>query len=141
MLRSEAKMRDAPEVSYDDSASKLLLPQGVQLASRGRIAAVWFLGLLLFIVTAGIGYIIWSQFAWGEGRTPAQRMLSLRIWRREPARVAGRKEMALRQILGFLLNGELLCGFWVYLFSTNLRSVGDFFADTTIVYDPDGVLK
>jgi uncharacterized RDD family membrane protein YckC len=141
MLRSEVEMRDAPEVSDDDSASELLLPQGVQLASRGRIAAVWFLGLLLFIVTAGIGYIIWSQFTWGEGRSPAQRMLGLRIWLREPGQVAGRKQMALRQILGFLLNGELLAGVWICLFSTNLRSVGDFFAGTTIVHDPDGVLK
>jgi hypothetical protein len=67
----------APPGMYFDSASELVLPRGVRLASRGQVARAWFLGLLLFIVTLGIGYITWSMFAWGQGLTPAQRMLSL----------------------------------------------------------------
>jgi hypothetical protein len=43
------------------------VPQGVRLASRGQVAAAWFLGLLLVSVTLGIGYIIWSLFAWRHG--------------------------------------------------------------------------
>jgi hypothetical protein len=131
----------APPGMYFDPASELFLPQGVRLASRGQAASAWFLGLLLFIVTLGIGYITWSLFAWGQGRSPAQRILSLRCWLPEPRRVAGREQAALRQITGFCLNGQLLSGFFIWLTSKNLRSVGDFFAGTVILHDPDGVLQ
>ena len=103
------------------------------------MAAAWFLGLLLFSVTLGIGYIIWSLFAWRHGRSPAQRILSLRCWLPEPRRVAGRKQTALR-LTGFCLNGQLLSGFFIWLSGKALRSAGDFFAGTVIVHDPDGVL-
>jgi hypothetical protein len=129
-----------PPGMYFDPASELVLPQGVRLASRGQVARVWFLGLLLFIVTLGIGYITWSLLVWGQGRTPAQRMLSLRCWLPEPCRVAGREQMAQRQIIGFFLNGQLLSGFLIWLVSKNLRSVGDFFAGTVILHDPDRLL-
>ncbi|MGH3153431.1 MAG: type II toxin-antitoxin system Phd/YefM family antitoxin [Streptosporangiaceae bacterium] len=130
----------APPGMYFDPASELLLPRGVRLASRGQVASAWFLGLLLFCVTLGIGYITWSLFVWGQGRTPAQRILSLRCWLPEPRQVAGRQQMALRQIAGFCLNGELLSGFFIWLTGRSLRSVGDFFAGTVILHDPDGVL-
>jgi uncharacterized RDD family membrane protein YckC len=131
----------APPGMYFDPASELFLPQGVRLASRAQVARAWFLGLLLFSVTLGIGYIAWSLFAWGQGETPAQRILSLRCWLPESRRVAGRKQTAERQITGFFLNGQLLSGFFIWLTSKNLRSVGDFFASTAILHDPDGVLR
>ena len=131
----------APPGMYVDPASGLFLPQGVRLASRGQVARAWFLGLLLFGVTLGIGYVTWSLFAWGQGRTPAQRMLRLRCWLPESRRVAGRKQMARRQISGFFLNGELLSGFFIWLSGRYLRSVGDLFAGTVLLYDPDGVLQ
>ena len=131
----------APPGMYFDPASELFLPQGARLASRAQVARAWFLGLLLFSVTLGIGYITWSLFAWGQGRTPVQRMLGLRCWLPEPRRVAGRKQTAERQITGFLLNGQLLSGVFICLTSKNLRSAGDFFAGTVILHDPDGVLR
>lgn len=129
-----------PPGMYFDPASGLLLPHGVRLASRGQVAAAWFLGLLLFCVTLGIGYVIWSLFAWRHGRSPAQRILGLRCWLREPGQLAGREETATRQITGFCLNGQALSGFLIWLCGSTLRSVGDFFAGTAILYDPDGVL-
>ena len=136
-------MTEAQEATpgmYFDPASGLFLPQGVRLASRAQVAAAWFLGLLLFIATLWIGYVTWSMFAWGQGRSPAQRILSLRCWLPEPRRVAGREQTALRQTTGFLLNGQALSGFLIWLTSRHLRSVGDFFAGTVVLYDPDGVL-
>jgi hypothetical protein len=129
-----------PPGMYFDAESRLFLPQGVRLASRGRVAAAWLLGFSLFIVTLGIGYIVWSAFVWGQGRSPAQRMLGLRCWQPELGRVAGRKQLALRQIVGFCLNGQLLAGFFIWLTSNKMRSVGDFFADTVLIHDPDGIL-
>jgi uncharacterized RDD family membrane protein YckC len=54
--------------------------------------------------------------------------------------VAGRKQLALRQIIGFCLNGQLLAGFFIWLISNEMRSVGDFFAGTVLLYEPDGIL-
>lgn len=130
----------APPGMYVDPASNLVLPQGVRLASRARVAAALLLGLLLFSVTLGIGYIAWSLFTWGQGRTPAQRILNLRCWLREPCRVAGRDEMAVRQVLGLFLCGGLIWGFFVWLVSNNLRSAGDLLAGTVVLHDPDEVL-
>jgi hypothetical protein len=104
------------------------------------VAGAWFLGLALFCATLGVGYLTWSLFTWRQGRTPAQRMLRLRCWLPLSGQVAGRKDMAVRQISGLCLNGQALSGFLIWLFGENLRSVGDVFADTMILYDPDEVL-
>lgn len=130
----------APPGMYVDPASGLLLPLGVRLASRGQVAAAWFLGLMLFGATLGIGYITWSLFTWRHGRSPAQQILGLRCWLPEPGQVAGREQTAWRQITGFCLNGQLLSGFFIWLTGRTLRSVGDFLAGTVVLHDPDGVL-
>lgn len=129
-----------PPGTYADPDSGLVLPKGVTLAARGRVAAAWFLGLGLFIVTLGIGYLAWSVVSWGQGRSPAQRMLRLRCWLPATGEVAGREQTAVRQFTGFCMNGQGLCGFWIWLFGESLRSVGDVFASTVILHDPDGVL-
>lgn len=129
-----------PPGMYFDAASGLMLPDGVRLASRVRVAAAWFLGFVLFVFTLGVGYITWSVFTWRQGRSPAQRMLRLRCWLPGPRQVAGRGKMAQRQILGFCLNGELLAGFLIWLLSKNLRSVGDALAGTVLLHDPDRIL-
>ncbi|HEX4290360.1 MAG TPA: RDD family protein [Trebonia sp.] len=125
---------------HSDSRSGIALPAGVRPASRGQVAAAWFLGLALFIATAGIGYIAWSLVTWGRGRSPAQRMLGLRCWLPLADEVAGWSDMAVRQISGFCLNGPLALGFFIWLFDGSLRSVGDAIADTIVLSDPDGVL-
>jgi len=122
-----------PPGMYFDPASELVLPQGVRLASRAQVAAAFILGLLLFGVTLGIGYIAWSAFTWGQGQTPAQRLLSLRCWLTQDGRVAGRDEMAIRQVLGFFLCGGLIWGFFVWLSGKSQRSAGDLLAGTVVV--------
>jgi uncharacterized RDD family membrane protein YckC len=130
----------APPGMYLDAASGLLLPQGTRLASRAEVARAWFLGLALFIGTLGIGYIIWSVFEWADGRSPAQRMLGLRVWWPDGRQVAGRGQTAERQVIGFGMNGQALSGVFIWLFSARLRSVGDLFAGTVMLSDPARVL-
>ena len=130
----------APPGMHVDPASGLLLPQGVRLAGRARVATAWFLGLALFSITLGIGYVSWSLFSWRPPLSPAQRILGLRCWLPETGRVAGWEDTATRQALGFCLNGQLLSGFFIWLISKDLRSLGDLLAGTVLLYDPDGVL-
>ncbi len=70
---------------YFDHQSGLVLPQGVQPRSIGRVAAAYALAVLLFVVTLGIGYL-----AWGSGQTPAQKLLGQSCWRPEASRPASR---------------------------------------------------
>jgi uncharacterized RDD family membrane protein YckC len=53
--------------------------------------------------------------------------------------VADRRHMALRQITG-LLNGELAIGPIIWLTSKSMNSLGDFFAGTVVLHDPNRVL-
>ena len=61
---------DAPPVPpgmYFDPGSGVVLPEGVRLASRGRLGAAFCLAIPLFAVTLGVGYIIWGVVSWGRG--------------------------------------------------------------------------
>ena len=129
-----------PPGMWFDPDSWLILPQGARLASKGRVAASWFLAIGLFAVTLGVGYLAWAAVTWGQGQTPAQRLLGLCCWHRDTSRVADRKHMALRQITGLLLNGEAASGLFIWLFARELNSVGDFFAGTVVLHDPNHVL-
>ena len=129
-----------PPGMWFDRDTWLILPQGVRPASKGRVAACYALAIGLFIATLGVGYLVWALVAWGGGQTPAQRLLGLRCWRRDIRRVAGRKHMALRQVTGLLLNGELLMGPLIWLGSKELNSVGDVFAGTLVLSDPNQLL-
>ncbi|HJY01813.1 MAG TPA: hypothetical protein VJ351_13465 [Streptosporangiaceae bacterium] len=129
-----------PPGMWFDPDTWLILPQGVRTAGKGRVAASFFLAIGLFIATLGLGYLIWQVVVWDQGQTPAQRLLGLRCWRRDTREVAGRKYMALRQGTGLLLNGELLMGPLIWLGSKELNSVGDVFAGTVVLYDPNRLL-
>jgi uncharacterized RDD family membrane protein YckC len=139
----ESKPYAAPQVPpgmYFDHHSGLVLPQGVQPRGVRRMVATYSVAVLLFIVTLGIGYIIWSLMTWGDGQTPAQRLFGLRCWRPENSRAAGRVQMALRQAAGLLLNGELLLGVFILLIEPARTSVGDYFIGTVVLHDPHDAL-
>jgi uncharacterized RDD family membrane protein YckC len=125
---------------YFDHKSGLVLPLGVQPRSIGRVVAAYTVAVLLFIVTLGIGYIIWSLVAWGHGQTPAQRLFGLRCWRPGTGRPASRGQMALRQASGLLLNGELLAGVLILLIEPGRTSVGDYLIGTVVLHDPHDAL-
>jgi uncharacterized RDD family membrane protein YckC len=129
-----------PPGMWFDRDTWLILPEGVRPAGKGRVAASWFLAIGLFAVTLGIGYLVWAAVTWGQGQTPAQRLLGLRCWHQDTSRVAGRRSMAVRQGTGLLLNGELLMGPLIWAGSRSLNSVGDFFAGTVVLHDPNHVL-
>ncbi|MGH3232116.1 MAG: RDD family protein [Streptosporangiaceae bacterium] len=129
-----------PPGMYFDRESGLVLPQGVRRRSIGRVAAAYALAVLLFIVTLGIGYLAWSAIVWSGGQTPAQKRLGLRCWDPETGRLASRGQMAIRQITGLILNGELLVGPFILLATKDQASAGDVFAGTVVLHDPDRVL-
>jgi len=59
----------------------------------------YFLDLALAILTLGVGWIIWSLFAWRNGQTPAKQILKMRVVAEESRENATWKHMAIRQLL------------------------------------------
>jgi uncharacterized RDD family membrane protein YckC len=110
-------------------------PAGARLVSNGQVVRAYALALLLFIVTLGVGYLAWSIATWGEGQTPAQRILGLRCWHPATGRTASRGRMALRQLTGLAFNGQFLLGVIILLSDMNEVSVGDVLAGTVVLCD------
>ena len=136
----------APAGLYHDQESGLYLPQGVQLASAGRRIGAYFLAIPLSIITLGIGYIIWGAIVWANGQTPALQVLGMRCWRPETGRVAGWWWMALREIVGRLVDGILgpitgIISFVLMLVNRDRKSLHDLVAGTVVIHDPNKVLK
>jgi hypothetical protein len=134
-----------PSGMYYDPASGLALPQGTVLAPVGRRIGAYFLSLLLIIVTLVIGYFIWGLILWSRGTSPAFSILGLRAWDTANGRPAGWWRMALRDIVGSIVQGIL--GFITGIISLVLfcatrehRSLLDLVGGTVIIHDPNKVI-
>ena len=132
--------------TYFDAASGLTLPNGVQLAPSGRRIGAFFLAIPLSIITLGIGYVIWGAIVWGRGQTPALQVLGMRCWRPETGRVAGWWWMALREVIGRIVEGilsviTLLISLILMLSSKDRKSLHDMIAGTVVLHDPNKILR
>jgi uncharacterized RDD family membrane protein YckC len=135
-----------PPGMYLDPESGLMLPMGTALAGHGRRIGAYFLGILLAFVTLGIGYAIWGLIVWGNGQTPALQVLGMRCWRPEDGRVASWGWMAMREIIGRIVDGILwiitgLVSFILFLTRQDRRALHDLVAGTVVLHDPNGVLN
>jgi uncharacterized RDD family membrane protein YckC len=131
---------------YFDQASGLQLPEGTELASVGRRIGAYFLAIPLGIVTLGIGYIIWGAIVWARGQTPALQVLGMRCWRTDDNRIPGWWWMALREIVGRLVDGilsiiTLAVSFILMCTRPDRRSLHDLIAGTVVLHDPNKVLS
>jgi uncharacterized RDD family membrane protein YckC len=129
---------------YVDPDTGAALPQGVVPASVGRRIGAWFLAIPLFIVTLGIGYLIWGLIAWGKGTTPALQVLGCRVWRPNDARPAGFGNMVLREGVGRFLLGLIsliqLISFIMFLARKDHKAIHDLVAGTIVLHDPGKVI-
>lgn len=115
------------------------------LAGPGRRLLGFALEVLLFAVTLGVGWLIWSLYEWRRGRTPAKRLLRLRVVDAVSGEPAGLRVMALRQgvyglgIVG--LFGALTLGLgWAiaaaFVLSPTRQAMWDRLAFTTVLLEP-----
>jgi uncharacterized RDD family membrane protein YckC len=135
-----------PAGLYLDPASRVALPNGTVLAPIGRRVGAYFLSIALAIVTLGIGYLIWGLIVWGRGQTPALQVLGMRCWHPDSGRVPGWGRMALREIIGRLVDNILsvitqVISLVLMCTRPDRRTLHDLVAGTVVVHDPQGVLK
>jgi uncharacterized RDD family membrane protein YckC len=135
-----------PPGLYVDPANGLALPNGTALAPVGRRVGAYFLSIVLVIVTLGIGYVIWGLIIWSRGQTPALQVLGMRCWHPDSGRVPGWGRMALREIIGRLVDNILsvitqVISLVLMCTRPDRRTLHDLVAGTVVVHDPQGVLK
>jgi uncharacterized RDD family membrane protein YckC len=135
----------APAGLYADPDSGIFIPQGTTMASKGRRIGAYFLAFPLAIVTLVIGYIIWGLIAWTKGTTPALQVLGMKVWKPTEQKTASFGTMALREIIGRIVEGILgiitqLIGFILFLTRPDRKSLHDLIANTVVIHDPNKVL-
>jgi uncharacterized RDD family membrane protein YckC len=134
-----------PQGMFFDPASGLVLPNGTQLASVGRRIGAYFLAIPLFVVTLGIGYIVWGLILWGRGTSPALSVLGMKVWRPDDRKLASWGYMALRDFIGRIVDGilsiiTLLISFIMFVSGKEHKSLHDLIAGTVVLHDPNKVL-
>ena len=121
------------------------LPPGVTLAPIGRRIGAYFLSIVLVIVTLVIGYVIWGLVVWRRGTTPALSVLKMRCVKADTGMRATFGTMALRDIVGRLVEGIVgwiteLVSLILFLTRPDRRCLHDLVGGTVVVYDPEGRL-
>jgi uncharacterized RDD family membrane protein YckC len=113
------------------------LPPGTELASEGRRIGGWFMDVLLFLLTLGIGYSIWSLVVWTRGQSPGKQVLGMYCYRPSIGRAANWGYMLLRWF-GQLLEAFIPFGFAVtsimMIVSDERKAIHDHVAGTVVLH-------
>jgi uncharacterized RDD family membrane protein YckC len=117
----------------------------LRYASFQHRLGAYALDCVLAVLTLGIGWTIWAMIAWGEGQTPAKKILKLRTINATNGRPASWGHMALREFLvpsavgiASLLTSGLAWIAWIVLeivmyFNQGGRTLRDLWVKTAIV--------
>lgn len=103
------------------------------------------LDAVLLVVTFGIGWLIWSMIVWGEGQTPAKKILKIRVRHFETGAVATWGHMGVREFLiplAVTIASNLTFGIavivWiiieiVFYFTKESRTLRDLWVKTAVI--------
>jgi uncharacterized RDD family membrane protein YckC len=114
-------------------------------ASFQHRLGAYALDAALAVVTLGIGWLIWSLVVWGEGQTPAKKILKIRVRHFETGSVVTWGHMAVREFLVPLTVGiaanltlSIAALAWiiieiVFYFTKNSRTLRDHWVKTVVI--------
>jgi uncharacterized RDD family membrane protein YckC len=77
-----------------------MLPVGVTMTTAGRRFGQYALDVGLAIITAFIGWFIWSLVIWRSGETPAMQIMRIKVVKLDTGAVAPWGTMFLREFVG-----------------------------------------
>jgi uncharacterized RDD family membrane protein YckC len=107
--------------------------------SNGKRFGAALLEGLLFVVTLGIGWLIWDILLLSKATSPAKKMLGLRIVDIKTGVPATMQQMLLREVLGKFVLGSIASGITglvslvLILVTPSRQGVWDYIARTTVV--------
>lgn len=114
----------------------------MQLSSKGKRFGGYLLETLLMFVTLFIGWLIWWLIVMAKGQTPAKQLLKMRCVDANTGRCATYGQMALREIVGKLVLGNITCGISslvgaiMVLTDDRSQAVWDKIGTTVVIDDP-----
>lgn len=118
---------------------------GFRYASFQHRLGAYALDAVLAFFTAGIGWLIWSLIVWGDGQTPAKKILKIRVRNAETGTVATWGHMAVREFLVPLtvaiaigLTSGIAAVAWivieiVFYYTKNSRTLRDLWVKTAVI--------
>jgi uncharacterized RDD family membrane protein YckC len=119
---------------------------GTVLTPSGRRLGQYLLDVLLAVVTLFIGWVIWSLVVWGDGQTPAMKILKMRVIKLSTSKSATWGTMFLREVVGKgVIMGVISAVFfpaWLILafmlmWNKKRQELWDQIAGTIVVNDPE----
>jgi hypothetical protein len=132
-------------MSSTESTSGEFNPVSLRYASFQHRLGAYAVDCGLAVLTFGIGWLIWSMIIWGEGQTPAKKILKLRTINATNGRPASWGHMGLREILvpmtvffASIFTSGLAWIAWVVLeivmyFNQGSRTLRDLWVKTAVV--------
>jgi len=111
---------------------------GIVTTSARRRLVGFVLDIVLFVVTLGIGYLIWALIVFRGGRSPAKQLLGMRVIKLKDDRPAGWWRMVWREIAKALLLTVFVSAFWI-LWDYDNEELWDKMAETLVVDWPQRV--
>jgi uncharacterized RDD family membrane protein YckC len=118
---------------------------GLRYASFQHRLGAYVLDCALALITFGIGWAIWAMIVWGEGQTPAKKILKMRTINFTNGRPASWGHMCLREFLvpmtvsiATLITSGLAIFAWitieiVFYFTKQQRTLRDYWVKTAVV--------
>lgn len=127
------------------------LPPGVVISTPGKRLGAFALDLLLFVVTLGIGYVVWWFIMFQYSQTPAKALLKMKTVKKDTGLRANYGTMVVRELVGkwllwYFVIGSACLGLGSFVLSFMLlwdkdrQQLWDKIASTIIVDDPNNVL-
>jgi uncharacterized RDD family membrane protein YckC len=117
----------------------------MRYASFQHRLGAYALDSVLAFFTLGIGWLIWSLIAWGQGQTPGKQILKIRVRSAETGAVATWGHMAVREFLVpltvliavSLTYGVALIAWFVieivFYFTKDSRTLRDLWVKTAVI--------
>jgi uncharacterized RDD family membrane protein YckC len=110
------------------------------LSSKAKRLGEFLLEIALFIVTLGIGWLVWSLIIWGQGQTPAKQLLHMRVVVADTGQRATFWTMALREFVGKWVLGVislyLLMSSIFVIVDARSQALWDKIAATLVIDEP-----
>ena len=111
---------------------------GIRTTSARRRLLGFVLDIVLFVVTLGIGYLVWALIVFRGGRSPAKQLLGMRVIKLKDDRPSGWWRMVGREFAKALLLTVFVSAFWI-LWDYDNQELWDKLAETLVVDWPQHV--
>ncbi|MEI7540096.1 MAG: RDD family protein [Actinomycetes bacterium] len=125
-----------------------MITKTIKLATPQSRIYAFLAELAISILTLGIGWLIWSAYAWGKGTTPGHQLLKHQIVNVETNQPLSWAQMAVRELLFKGVIGGILSSFTYGLyavadaglmFRNDRRAIHDWMSSSVVIQSTENL--